>query len=75
MQRVREEGLIDVEGLAGVRHSPEPWGGVRGGGGAPRAPAWAPPPEAGARARRGQGTRLFSPLLLAVFFLLSFLWA
>lgn len=30
VQGVREEGLIDVEGLAGVSHSPERRGGVRG---------------------------------------------
>lgn len=59
VHRVREEGLIDVEGLAGVSHSPAPRGGVRGTRRSSSAAPWPRPLGAafgsGARARAAAG--------------------
>lgn len=68
VQRVREEGLIDVEGLAGVSHSPAPRGGVRERRRSSSAAPW-PRPLGGAlvlvrvRVKR-PGSLLFSLLLV-----------
>lgn len=69
VQRVRGGGLIDVEGLAGVSHSPAPRGGVRGKGAELQRRALAPPPGrlVGSRcacAHGCQGSCLFPPLPL-----------
>lgn len=73
VQRVREGGgLIDVEGLAGVSHSPARGGGVRGKEAELQPQASAPPPghrvsSWRACARGCQDSYPFSPLPLLLF--------